>query len=220
MLPPFVTISYTGFTFTLISAFIMRVFKELLLRKEIEMKNGKMVIGTLAAILLLGGTANAQPCGMPGGGGMDRDDMGGQRPGGPCDGIFQNMLPMMRMLDLTDDQREAVALIVEGAEDSIEAIRETDETGNLREEFLQMFSASSLSAAEVEAHLNGRLEAMKDMHAILAAALVEIHDVLTAEQLAALAELDTDSMEMPMGGNCGGRDTGNRGCGMGVHPQR
>lgn len=183
------------------------------------MKTRTTIIAGLAVVLLLAGTAIAQPGGMSGGSMGDRS-MSQQRPGdGGGDNFFQRIQPMMRMLDLTDDQREAIGDIIEEARESLESIRGTEEAGSHREEFLEMFSSSSLSVSEVEALLNERIEAMEEANVIIAEALVGIHDELTPEQLAALAEFNPGSMEMRMGnGSMGGRSSG--GNNMGVHPHR
>lgn len=181
------------------------------------MKTRTTIIAGLAVVLLLAGTAIAQPGGMSGGSMGDRS-MSQHRPGGG-DNFFQRIMPMMRMLDLTDDQREAIGDIMEEARESLESIRGTDETGSHREEFLELFSSSSLSVSEVETLLNERIEAMEEANVIIAEALVGIHDELTPEQLAALAEFNPGSMEMRMGnGGMGGRSSG--GNNMGVHPHR
>lgn len=181
------------------------------------MKTRTTIIAGLAVVLLLAGTAIAQPGGMSGRSMGDRS-MSQQRPGGG-DSFFQRMLPMMRMLDLTDDQREAIGDIMEEAQESLESIRGTDEAGSHREEFLEMFSSSSLSVSEVESLLNERIEAMEEANGIIAEALVDIHNELTPEQLAALAEFNPGSMEMRMGeGGMGGRSSGRNN--MGVHPHR
>jgi len=181
------------------------------------MKAKNTIIGALAAVLLLTGTATSQPEANSRGH-MRSGDMGEQRPGNPGGDFFQNMLPMMRMLDLSDDQRNAISEIVQSANDSLEAIRESNEPGSHREEFLQLFSASSISVSEVENLLNDRIEQMKQANAVIAEALVDIHGILTTEQLAALAALDPDALEMR--GNSLGRGPGSRNTEMGVHPPR
>jgi Spy/CpxP family protein refolding chaperone len=169
----------------------------------------------IAAVLLLAGTAAAQPGGMPG---RPMSGQGIHEPGPAGEGgdFFQRMLPMIRMLYLSDDQRESIGNIIQEAQSSIEIIRETTEAGSRRDEFLKLFSASTLSASEVEALLNDRVEVMKDVNEIVAVALVDIHDVLTEEQLAALSEFSPGSMGMDQSGGRGGM--GHPGAGMGVHP--
>jgi len=171
----------------------------------------------IAAVLLFAGTAAAQPGGMPGRpmGGPGMHEPG---PAGEGGDFFQRMLPMIRMLNLSDDQRESIGDIMQEARASIESIRETTEVSSLRDEFLELFSSSTLSASEMESLLNKRVEIMKDVNEIVASALVDIHNVLTDEQLAALSEFSPGSMGMGMGQGSGRGGIGHPGAGMGVHP--
>jgi len=177
------------------------------------MKKGITIIAMLAAIVLLAGSAVAQP------GGMQGRPMGNNQSHSGTEGdFFQRILPMMRMLDLTDDQRDAIQDIVEDTRESMASLRGTEDPGSHRGDFLELFSSSSLSVSEVENLLNQRIEAMEDANSIIAEALVDIHDVLTPEQLAALAEFNPGSMDM---GNRGQSDhSGHSGANMGVHPHR
>ena len=180
------------------------------------MKKKTITIAALA-VLLLAGTAIAQPGGM----GMPNRSMGNQNMAEHASGggFLQRMRPMLGMLDLTDDQREAIGDIMETARDSMESIRGTEENGSHREDFLNLFSSTTISASEVESLLNDRVDAMKEMNAIIAVALVEIHDVLTADQLAILADFEPGSMEMRNGEHGRGNER-NHGMEMGVHPNR
>ncbi len=182
------------------------------------MKKGITIIAMLAAIVLLAGSAVAQPGGMQG-----RPMDNNQGHSGPGSDFFQRMLPMMRMLDLTDDQREVIQDIMEETRESMESLRGTEDPGSHRDDFMELFSSSSLSVSEVENLLNQRIEAMEDANSIIAEALVDIHDVLTPEQLAALAEFNPGSMDMGMGnrGQSGqSGHSGRSGANMGVHPHR
>ncbi len=143
--------------------------------------------------------------------GMQEQNSGG--------GFLSRIRPMLGMLDLTDDQREAIGDIMENTMESMQSIRGTEESGTHREEFLNMFSSSTISVTEVETLLNGRIDAMEEMNRIVAVALVDIHDVLTPEQLATLADFEPGSMEMRNGEHGRGNDR-NHGMEMGVHPNR
>lgn len=182
------------------------------------MKTGITITGMLATVLLLAGTAVAQHGGMSGRS-MDTRGMSEQSHGGANGNFFHRMLPMMEILDLTDEQREAIGDIMEEARESIESLRVTEDAGSHRENFLELFSSTSLSVSEVEALLNERVEVMEEANTVIAGALVNIHDVLTLEQLALVAEFDPGSMEMRMGEN-GGRGGHRPGASMGVHPHR
>ncbi len=178
------------------------------------MKKGITIIVMLAAVVLLAGSAVAQPGGMQG-----RPTGNNQSPGAEGD-FFQRMLPMMRMLDLSDDQREAIRDIMEDTRDSMESIRGTEDPGSQRDDFLELFSSSSLSVSEVENLLNRRIEAMEDANSIIAEALVAIHDVLTPEQLASLAEFNPGSMNSGMGNRGHSGPGGPGAANTGVHPRR
>ncbi len=190
--------------------------------KANEMKKGTMTIALLAALLLVG-TAIAQPAGNSGRTGNNRNSAE-QRPGG---NFFQRIRPMLGILELSDDQREDIASIIQDADSSIQSIREAEEHGTHREDFLEMFSSSSITVTEVESLFNERMEIMEEINRICAVALVDIHDVLTPEQLAMLADFEPGSMEMrnhePRGANGRGMERGNgrdQGMNMGVHPIR
>jgi Spy/CpxP family protein refolding chaperone len=143
----------------------------------------------LLAVLLLAGIASAQP-GMAG---------GGHRPGGrgmetaalPGGGdVLQRMLPVLRQLDLTDAQQQEIRNIVEGAREEVMALRDPQSHGGLREQFIELLVSSSITSSQVESILNARLETMRLVNTVIAAAVVEIHGVLTPEQRSALAEMD------------------------------
>ena len=53
-----------------------------------------------------------------------------------------------------------------------------------------MFSYSALSISDVESVLNKRVSHMQEINTIVAGAIVDIHDVLTPEQLSSLASID------------------------------
>ena len=180
------------------------------------MKKGTVTIATLA-IMLFAGTAIAQPDGMGmSNRSMEHRETGQQRPGAE---FFQRIRPMLGILDLSDSQREEIGEIISTAVESMESIREGTEGTSHRDDFIQMFSSSTISAAEVENLLNGRTEVMQEMNSIVAVALVDIHNLLTPEQLSTLAEFEPGSMEMNREeqGRSGDRHQRNN---MGVHPTR
>ena len=144
-------------------------------------------------MLLFVGTATAQPGGIPG---RPMREPGIREPGPAYEGgdFFQRMLPMIRMLNLSDDQRESIGDIMQEAQSSIENIRKTAEIGGNREDFLEIFSSSSLSVSEIDTLLNKRVDVMKDVNEVVASALVDIHNILTDEQLAALSEFSPGSI--------------------------
>jgi Spy/CpxP family protein refolding chaperone len=181
--------------------------------KEIKMNKRITTTAVLAALLLAGGTAFAQAPGMGGGPMMGREGMEGSDQGGD---MLQRMLPILHSLDLSDDQREDIRTIMDTTRERIEALRETGEGSTIREQFRDLFTSSSITAAQVEDLLNERLSRMEEVNAIIAAAIVEVHDVLTADQLAAIAEFDPDQMDMHGGDHPMMRGGSHRG----INPQR
>ncbi len=180
------------------------------------MKKRTITIATLA-VMLLAGTAIAQPGGM----GMTDRSMGHRETGQQRPGVdfFQRIRPMLGMLDLSDSQREEIGEIMSTAIQSMENIREGTEGSSHRNDFLQMFSSTTISATEVENLLNNRIDVMEEMNGIVAVALVDIHDLLTAEQLSTLADFEPGSMEMNSGEHRRSGDRNQR-MNMGVHPTR
>ena len=134
-----------------------------------------MIIG---AVLLIGGAAMARPGMMPGG-------MNGR---GAMN--LERVLPMLHNLDLTDDQMEQVHEIMDNARERMESIRDAEDADSMRERFRDLFTSSSLTAAEVENFLNQRLDNMEAINSIIAETVVDIHDVLTGEQLQIMAEFE------------------------------
>lgn len=153
------------------------------------MPRRKTVVTAAIAMLLIAGTAYAQPGSMGAGNrGMNQGQEGG--PGHSEGGILQRILPMLHHLDLTSDQADQIRDIVEDARSDIESLRDTEENTESREQFKEMFTSATLSQSEVEAHLNARLQSMEEANTIIAGALVEIHDVLTEEQLEMIANFE------------------------------
>lgn len=161
------------------------------------MSRRKTTITAAIALLLMAGTAIAQPGSM----GMGNRDMNQAQdgPGHMEGGILSRILPMLHHLDLTSDQADQIRDIVDDARSDIEALREVEEGTGFRDQFRDMFTSPALSQAEVEAHLNARLESMKDSNSIIAEALVEIHDVLTDEQLEMIADFEPSEIHERVG---------------------
>lgn len=185
------------------------------------MKKRMTMMTVVAAVLLLGGIALAQPGMMAGGmngpGGMNQHGNADQQGGGM---FLQRMLPMLQRLDLTDDQMEQVHEIMDNARQRIESIRESDDHEGMREQFKDLFTSSSISVIEVESLLNQRLDAMEEMNSIIAETVVEIHDVLTEEQLQAIAEFEPGEGGMHSGRQGEHAPMMHGGSGPGIHPNR
>jgi Spy/CpxP family protein refolding chaperone len=182
------------------------------------MKRRITIIALGAAVLLIAGTAASQPMmmdregGFPGRGGTDHEQGGGS--------VLERVLPMLHHLDLSGDQAEEIRDIVDGARRDIEALRGTEDREGLREQFMEMFSSTSITVTEVEGLLNARLEAMEEVNFIIAQAIVDIHGVLTPEQIELMAEFEPgDHQGMGHGGMPGDHAPMMHG-GSGIHPQR
>lgn len=177
----------------------------------------------LALVLTITGIAIAQPGGGMGdrmNGSMGNRQMEGQRNGNQEHGnFFRSILPLLHAAELTDQQRESVAEIIEDAKAEIESLDRPEDPGSRREQFIDLFSSSSLTVAQMESLIGPKIENIEATNRIVSQALVDIHDLLTDEQLEKLASFDPESMERrdgsgrPRGGNDGRMD-------MGVHPNR
>ena len=176
---------------------------------------------TTAAVLLLGGAALAQPGMMSGGmngpGGMNQHRDMEQQGGGM---FLQRMLPMLQRLDLTDEQMTEIHVIMDNAKERLELLREADDHQGMREQFRDLFTSSTITVASVENLLNQRLAAMEDANTIIAEAIVEIHGVLTDEQLQAISDFEPGEGAMHPGGPEGHAPVMRGGSGSGMHPQR
>ncbi len=175
------------------------------------MKKRITMIALSAALLMAAGSALAQPP-MMGGGGM-RSGM----PGGGM--MLQNLLPLLRHGDLSDEQMERVREIMENARERIEAIRGVEDHEDTRERFFELFSGASITASQVEDVLNGRLEEIEEINGVIAEAVVELHGVLTPEQRASMADLASFEDDMSRGGQREHAPVPHGGRG-GIHPRR
>lgn len=160
------------------------------------MRKGTAALFACAMVMILSaGLAWAQP-GFPGGG-MPCPGMGGGPGAGPGMGGGPEMpgmegnpgegpgmiLRFLERLDLTDDQREAVEVIMEETRERIEAIREESGLTEPGRDFLVLFSSPDLTAEDLD-ELAGRADALRErIREVGIEAVVRIHDVLTEEQL-------------------------------------
>jgi hypothetical protein len=162
-----------------------------------RMKTGAAVLVTAT---LAAGMAFAQGGGFPG-------MMGGGGPNRGMPGFGPENLGAFRMLaeclDLTDDQKETIESILEETRDEIDAIFEEAGPPAERPRFLEIFTATELTVADLEAAIPGSDEIRDAVRAVTLAAIVEIHDVLTAEQLSELALIIEEHADMEPGMGCG-----------------
>ena len=157
------------------------------------------IIGIAAlAMIVLGGTALAQgpggwspPAGGPHGGGYEM----GSGPGGSGQqgGFGMERLEQFRMMfrhiDLTEDQVEEIRSITETAKE--EAMDIMEEAGRPEDHtpFMDIFTSPTLTVSDLEETMNQNSEIREAMQDVIFTAIVDIHDVLTLEQLDDLAEM-------------------------------
>ncbi|MFO8182827.1 MAG: Spy/CpxP family protein refolding chaperone [Candidatus Aegiribacteria sp.] len=156
--------------------------------------SGKVkAIGIAAAVLMLAaGTAIAQ-----GPGGWDGPSHGGGYSMGPGQGEpggvgMQHLHPfrmMFRGLDLTDDQRDEIAAIVRDATEEVRDMMAEAEPWEERETFMEMFTSPTLTVADLEESMGRMDEVREEVRDVVFRAIVDVHDVLTAEQLRELADI-------------------------------
>jgi Spy/CpxP family protein refolding chaperone len=159
---------------------------------------------TAAAVLvtasLAAGMAFAQGGGFPG-------MMGGGGPRGGMAGFGPENLGAFRMiaerLDLTDDQKESIETIIEETREEIDAIFEEAGPPEERPRFMELFTATELTVADLEAAIPGSDEIRDAIRTVTLNAVVEIHDVLTVEQLSELALIIEEHADMAPGMGCG-----------------
>ena len=192
-------------------------------RKD-EMSRKMKIIGIAAlAMLLLAGTAIAQGPGgwSPGAGGSHGGgyEMGtgsggpGQQGGFGMERLEQFRM-MFRHIDLTEAQIEEIRSITENARE--EAMRIMEEAGRSedRTHFMDVFTSPTLTVSDLEDTMGQMGEVREAMQDVIFEAMVDIHDVLTTEQLEKLAEMaDEDDGAMGPGSGM------NHDSGMG-HPMR
>ncbi len=192
-------------------------------RKD-EMSGKMKIIGIAAlAILLLAGTAIAQgpgglspSAGGPGGGAHEM----GSGPGGPGQnsGFGMENLARFRMMfrhmDLTEEQVAEIESIIVTAREEGMAIMEAAGRPEDHTPFMDVFTSPTLTVSDLEDTMGQMDEVREAMRDVIFEAMVDIHDVLTAEQLEKLAELAEEHA-----GSMGQGSGMDHGSGMG-HPIR
>jgi len=162
----------------------------------------KTLTNTAIALCMMIGMAAAwaQPPMAPGPDAGQGPQMGG---GEGMIGEPGMMMRFLDRLDLTDDQWQQVETIMDDARSRIQALR--DEVGGeepLRA-FLAAFAQPTLTVDDLKA-LTTTMDSMRDrIREITLEAVVRVHDVLTADQLARVADLSEHSLRE--GGHGGGR---------------
>ncbi|MCK5116587.1 MAG: hypothetical protein KAR44_08290 [Candidatus Aegiribacteria sp.] len=163
-------------------------------------KNKTIGIAVLV-IMILAGTALAQgpggwspQAGGPHGGGYGMSS-GSGGPGGPGQqsGFGMERLEQFRMMfrhiDLTDVQIEEIRSITETARE--EAMDIMEEAGRPEDHtpFMDLFTSPTLTVSDLEEAMGQNSEIREAIQDVIFAAIVDIHDVLTTEQLDKLAEM-------------------------------
>ncbi|MEN8207628.1 MAG: Spy/CpxP family protein refolding chaperone [Candidatus Fermentibacteria bacterium] len=178
---------------------------------------------TILALLVLAGTAIAQG---PGGWSPHADGPGGRihemgpGAGGPGQqggfGIenLARFREMFRHIDLSDEQIEEIRSITETARaESMEIMQEAGRPED-HPSFMDIFTSPTLTVSDLENAVGRMNEVRDEMQAVIFEAIVDIHDVLTLEQLDELSEIAHEHAEGM------GHGTGmDHGSGMG-HPMR
>ena len=191
-------------------------------RKE-EMSRRMKTVGIAAlAILILAGTAMAQG---PGGWSPQTGSHGGapgmgSGPGGPGQqgGFGMERLEQFRMMfrhiDLTEEQVEEIRSITENAREEAMGIMEEAGRPEDHTPFMDIFTSSTLTLGDLEDAVDQNSEIREAMQDVIFAAIVDIHNVLTIEQLDKLAEMAEEHA-----GAMGPGSGMDHGSGMG-HPMR
>lgn len=153
-------------------------------------------IGIAAAVLMLAaGTAIAQ--GPGGWGGSSHGGHGGGYSMGPAHGEpggvgmqhLNRFRMMFRGLDLSEDQRDEIASIVRDASEEVREMMEDAEPWEERDTFMEVFTSPTLTVGDLEESMGRMDEVREDVRDVVLRAIVDVHDVLTAEQLRELADI-------------------------------
>ncbi len=142
----------------------------------------------IVAVLILAAGAAAQPM-MGGMGGEPRGGRPQLSQGPPEMAQLGSFLRLLGALDLTEEQREDIRSVFEGARDAIRAELESTQSEDGRGRILELFASQDLTEADLLEVMRERDEVRDRIREIVAGALVDIHDILTAEQLRRLAEI-------------------------------
>ena len=174
-----------------------------------EMRKGfrRTTLAAIAAVLILGAVASAQP--MMGEAGGPRGGRPRMSEGAPEMGQLGAFMRLLGALDLTEEQRGEIRAVFEDARDDIRAEIETARSDDGRRRLLELFASQDLSESEVLELMAERDQERDSIRRIVARALVDIHDLLTREQLARLAEMVEEGP--PEGGPHGGPGGGMHG---------
>ena len=96
---------------------------------------------------------------------------------------------MFRGLDLSEDQVEDIRSIVEDTREEVRAIMESAAEGEERTPFIEIFTQPNLTLADLRSGVDRLDEVREEARDLILQAVVDVHDVLTAEQLEELARM-------------------------------
>lgn len=155
------------------------------------------IIGLTALIMtLLAGTAIAQnpggwgdPGGGPRGGGVEMAAEHGGAQGGFGMEMLARFRMMFRELDLSEEQINEIHTITETAREEARALMQESGMPEERTPFIEVFASAILTVSDLEETLGQNDEVREAMKDIIFQAIVDVHDVLTYEQLEKLAEM-------------------------------
>ena len=136
---------------------------------------------------------------MGGGGGGGRPGMsGGPGMGGgpPMEGELGGLARVLHVLDLTDSQREEIGTIMEDTGERIQDVRESIEGIDPRRELMELFLQEDISISDARAVFDDIDYIQDQVRNIMLEAFIEIHDVLTADQLEELGRLIEEHSNM------------------------
>ena len=196
---------------------------EIITERKEEMSRKMKTIGIAAlAILILAGTAMAQGSGgwspqagsQGGASGMSSGPGGPGQQGGFGMERLEQFRMMFRHIDLTEEQVEEIRSITESAREEAMGIMEEAGRPEDHTPFMDIFTSATLTVSDLEEALNQNSEIREAMQDVIFAAIVDIHNVLTLEQLDKLAEMAEEHA-----GAMGPGSGMDHGSGMG-HPMR
>lgn len=173
--------------------------------KEGALMSRSMLLITMVLVLAYAGLAEAQCCGDDWHGGSNGWHGGPSRVGdcGPVScgdseddfcgttGCYP-VLALLREVDLSDSQWDEVDAIVENTQTRVEEAFTDAGFENPFDGFLQVFCQPSLSASGLSAFTDKLGQLQETLEGIQYETLVQIHDVLTSDQLTQLSRLGTE----------------------------
>lgn len=172
---------------------------QIVIERKDEMSGKMKIVGiAVLAMMMVAGTAMAQGPGgwsSPAGGSHRGAHEMGPGPGGPGQqGGFgmQNLAQfrmMFRHIGLEEEQISAIEFITETAREEVMAIMEEAGRPDNRASFIEVFTSPTLTVSDLEETMGQMDEVRDEVKYVMFEAMVDIHDVLTAEQLEKLANL-------------------------------